>query len=211
MFCMKVETKIIIPAAGFGTRVGSPEAKELIGHQGKPLILKAIEIGQKLGIPCHVITREEKRSLIEFLSQYSHVSTQVIKPSKEWPDTILQSKAFWADRNILILPDTTWSPENIEVKILDALNNYDIAIGAFQTDNFKTWGVFNSKSNTYSLVEKPQINNPHYLAWGLLAFRKEVGESLFEKILESTFDHQEKNTAFTFQFFKLDQFTDLTR
>ena len=93
---MSLETKIIIPAAGFGTRVGSPEAKEmLILQDQQPLIDFAIQLAKENQAVAHVITRKEKKSLIAHLQNQTAVNIQLIEPSKEWPDTILKSKDFW--------------------------------------------------------------------------------------------------------------------
>lgn len=210
---MKVETKIIVPAAGYGTRVGMPMSKELFTNaEGLYLIDKAIKIGEVHQIPVHIITRKEKINLIEYLKQFSHVTTQIINPSREWPDTILQSKPFWSKKNLLILPDTTWSPMNIEIELLNDLSEFDLSIGAFKENNLRTWGAFDTLTSSYTLIEKPVDQNlESFLAWGLIAFKNEIGSDLFNLILESTIDHQLKKTHFNFNYRILDSFIDLTR
>ena len=63
---MEAPPLIIIPAAGFGTRInpGADEsfAKELLidPQTGKPLICWGIDLALKFGYDVHVITREPK-------------------------------------------------------------------------------------------------------------------------------------------------------
>jgi hypothetical protein len=210
---MKEDRKIIIPAAGFGTRVGSPMSKELLSYENeRPLILNSVELAKELNCRAHVITRIEKSNLIEYLKQFNHVDIQIISPSKEWPDTILQSSSYWASKNLLILPDTIFSPKNITQQIFETLESFDICPAGFNPESKKTWGVYNKMSSHYELCEKPQNSlNQHFLAWGLLGFKKEIGIKLFKLILESAFDHEFKKTHFSFKSLELKTFRDLTR
>ena len=210
---MSLETKIIIPAAGFGTRVGSPEAKEmLILKDQKPLIDFSLEIADQNHAVAHVVTRKEKKSLINYLADKQSVQVQIIEPSREWPDTILKSKSFWGKYNILILPDTRFAPIHIVSELIQNLQEVDITVGYFTPDNFETWGAFDINSPFYRLIEKPKnISTINLKAWGVIGFRKEIGEELFRLILESTLDHQIKMTSFSFKAIPLDSFEDLTR
>lgn len=210
---MNQKTKIIIPAAGYGTRVNSPESKELLISpvNNKPLIQFALDIASSYEFDVHVITRIEKKGLIAYLNNYSSVKTQIIEPSKEWPDTILKSYEFWNEKNILILPDTFFKPINAIKAIDQTLDRVPIAVGAFQRDNYKTFGVFDSSQYQYSLCEKPISTNSKTLAWGILGFKKEIGHELFKALLESTFDHEWKNTGLNYERLMLEEFSDLTR
>ena len=210
---MNLETKIIIPAAGFGTRMGHVSSKEILPlYKNEPIINFAVGVALKFKMRAHVITRPEKVELIHYLKQFNHVDIQLIEPSKEWPDTILQSREFWAPKNILLLPDTYWGPETIIDTIFDSLIHYQIAVGFFSPSDLKTWGIFNKDAKNYTLCEKPNFTlNPNCFAWGLLGFRREVGEELFKKILESTFDHEWKQTNFTFDAHPIEYFMDPTR
>lgn len=210
---MKVETKIIIPAAGYGTRVGSPESKEmLIIENNQPLIDFSLQLASITNARSHVITRVEKKSLINYLTPQSNVDIQLISPSREWPDTILKSKAHWGDYNLLILPDTRFEPMTIVLDLIEGLKHFDVTVGCFNPSNLSTWGAFNLTHSTYQLIEKPRdINIENFKAWGILGFRKEIGEELFKLLLESTIDHQIKTTSFSFKAYDLNSFIDLTR
>lgn len=210
---MSLKTKIIIPAAGYGTRVGSPEAKEMLTLNGtQPLIEFSLEIAKLNHATAHVITRKEKKSLISHLQNKDNVNVQIIEPSKEWPDTILQSQPFWDDFNLLILPDTRFAPINRATELLDGLKNYDLTVGYFNPDALGTWGAFDIQSSTYRLIEKPNYQDTKNLkAWGIIGFRKNIGKDLFKLILESTIDHQFKMTSLSYKAIPLDYFEDLTR
>jgi len=210
---MNQKTKIIIPAAGYGTRVNSPESKELLISpiNGKPLIQFALDIANDNYFDVHVITRKEKKGLIAYLNNYSNVKTQIIEPSKEWPDTILKSIEFWNEKNILILPDTFFKPVNVIKAIDQSLDRASVAVGAFCADDYKTFGVFDSGASLYSLCEKPNSTNSNTMAWGILGFKKEIGLELFNALLESTFDHEWKTTGLNYERFMLEEFSDLTR
>jgi hypothetical protein len=204
---------VLLPAAGFGTRVGSPEAKELmLGPQGRPLIDSALEQAAVRSWPVHVITRKEKRSLIQYLQSKNdiEISIQVIEPSREWPDTLFKSKPFWRERNLLCLPDTQYAPLSIWDRL--ASSQAPLAAAVFSPPAFDKWGVLRkADSNRLEICEKPQDQREQMRAWGLLSFTKAIGEALFSAQLESTFDHQWKSLTIESEFFELDAFEDLTR
>ena len=67
------QVRVIIPAAGFGTRVSCAvdESKEMLPDpvNGRPLIAYSLDICFDLGINPIVITRPEKRDLISYISE----------------------------------------------------------------------------------------------------------------------------------------------
>lgn len=251
--------KIIIPAAGYGRRVSDPSApnrsKELIinPQTGRPLIDKALGLAAQLRVPSVVITREEKTDLIDYIHNWSKahgqqqcgggpqapIELQIIQPSREWPDTILQSESRWGEGNILILPDTDYSPTEIVRELAGAIgfatepalkntsaHECDIAAATFHLPfadikSLATFGCFAQTSQgEWWHAEKPQQTPANLLKpqpWGLLAWRKEYGRPLFEQMLTSTFDHEWRclpsvnRRATRFAHFHLDKFTDLTR
>ncbi len=211
---------VVLPAAGFGTRVGSPQAKEVqIGPEGKPLIERALQQAAIRGWPVHVITRKEKTQLIDYLKQYSvrenlDVTVQIIEPSQEWPDTVLKSAPYWRKTNLLCLPDTSFEPQRIWDELIKALNTdpeMDLSVASFKPKDFSTWGVFRKESDQVQICEKPREVKSETVAWGLIGFRAKKGEKLFQAQLASTFDHQWKDLSLRGQFFPLEDFKDLTR
>ena len=213
---------LIIPAAGFGRRAGSPLSKELIlGADQEPLINRSLQQAAELKWPVHMITREEKIDLIEHVEQFCQQNEiechiQAIPASKEWPETVLQSEPFWRQKNILILPDTSFEPVNILKDMVQKLNSADLVVAGFKPkDSFSTWGFFRKISEEQlQLCEKPNDRfdcNQETKAWGLLGFRKEFGKALFAAQLESTFDHSWKAIKAKMLFSELTNFQDETR
>lgn len=210
---MKDNIKIIIPAAGYGTRVNSPLSKEMLNIDGTgPLINYALKIADENKADSIVITRSEKTNLVEHLTSFSSVKTLLCNQTLEWPETVLYSKDEWGDKNVLLLPDTRFSPVNIIPTLISDLDRYSLSIGAFDvSSNQNTWGGFDFTSPSYTLIEKPNTDFFNFKAWGIIAFKKEIGEELFTKILDSTFDHAWKKTNFNYISHDLNFFKDLTR
>lgn len=208
---------VLIPAAGFGTRVGSPPAKELLpGPSGSPLIAFGLEQARLRGWPVHVITRAEKTELIAYLEAYRQqwgleLAIQIIDPSREWPDTLLQSEPSWHEKNLLCLPDTVFEPLGVWDRL--AGSSADIAAAVFDPPDFSVWGVFRQDSSGLSVCEKPSSSSvaDGDRAWGVLCWRRESGLALLRAQLESGRDHQWKKIAASLEFFPLSSFDDVTR
>jgi len=214
---------VLLPAAGFGTRVGSPPAKELLPDlQNRPLIDFALEQALAREWPVHVITRAEKHSLLEHLATWQArglvISIQLVGPTKEWPETLLLSKPFWRENNLVVLPDTRYEPLNIWDEMLTAQQktSAEAVYAVCESTDFSrasSWGVI--AADPFRLCEKPQQalaeSANSYLFWGLMMFEKSAGESLLQAHLASTFDHQWKPVAARVQLVRLQSFVDLTR
>ena len=230
---------LLLPAAGFGTRVGSSNVKEIFfGANGGPLIEASLHQARLCDWAVHVITRKEKTDLLNYLKEYQNkyfnpdqvdgfnISIQIIEPSREWPDTLLKSKDYWRHVNLLCLPDTIYEPQDVwnsmiadvQQALAQGKKNM-ISAGLFTTEDYSKWGVMKvGKSTSLFLCEKPQPSTllemmevDSVKAWGLIAFSKAIGEKLFSAQLESTFDHQWKSLETDFVFHELSMFKDLTR
>jgi hypothetical protein len=210
---------LLIPAAGFGNRVGRPHAKELFIHPEtlKPLINKSLDCAKSLNCVAIVITRSEKKDLLAYLdaerSLGTNIETLVIEPSKEWPDSLLQSKHLWCEKNIVVLPDTEFLPTDAVDKMVSELDHCDVAYGLFETDNPKTFGMLGQKNGNWWMCEKPEtkLSECDDSAWGLFGFRKHTGEAVLKMHLDSTFDHRWRQLDFQVRTTKLEKFVDLTR
>lgn len=214
---------LILPAAGFGTRSGldfSKELKEL--GQGETLISFHLRQALERKWPVHVITRQEKQDLITYLQKFSdkyhlEIFIQVIEPSREWPDTILQSSPYWRENNILCLPDTIFEPVTIIDELLKKLNQEaELAVAGFMpSSEISSWGYVSlDRSGEIDLCEKPNgldFKQRNLKAWGLLGFQKNIGQDLFSAQLQSTFDHQWKTIKGHGCFLDLKLFADRTR
>ncbi len=173
------KTKAIIPAAGRGTRMGMKfnESKEMIIEKDKYIIDYSLDLCEKHNIDPLIITRKEKIDLIEYTKDYEQLVLE--EPTSEWPETILKSKHLWAENNILILPDTRFFPTDIIVTMEKELksNKKELVVAVHKVQNGSEWGCI----RFYSMCEKPKDKSPSY-AWGLLGFKKNYGEELFENM-----------------------------
>jgi dTDP-glucose pyrophosphorylase len=111
----------IIPAAGKGTRMGSPvDGKEMMLDlvTGRPLIDFAIMAAEDAGCDKIVVAIEQdtKPVLISHIQQtFPQVYIQLTKPEGEWPSTVLQTEPQWdPHHNVLILPDTRYNSQELK-------------------------------------------------------------------------------------------------
>ena len=228
-----VTIKLLVPAAGFGTRAGNHLSKEMLrAPTGKKFIDGPLDCGRRQDLPVHVITRSEKTNLIQYLKQFSksvdaptsgfHVEVQEIQATRDWPQTLLESKPFWADWNFVYLPDVQWSPSDMMDRILATCKAHpngseQVICAHFPTQQRNLFGTLEDASlsepeSFLRLCEKPQAEQDRQgFAWGIFGFKKQVGEDLLKAMAESTVDHQWKKLAFKIRFFELDSFEDLTR
>jgi len=214
---------VLIPCAGFGKRVGEPPAKELLKlpSENNPLIHWCLDLTKKFKMRPVLITRKDKKAFLEYIETIRdayNIELCLIDASKEWPDTLLKSDSCWTEQNIVLLPDTRFSPDDILPKLSDSLKKNDLAFATFSvpganSDKFSCWGVLKSDGANYWIAEKPRNADEVFTqAWGLFAFKKEFGVDLLTKMLESNGDHEFKKINTTkIETFSLDFFQDVTR
>lgn len=197
-------SRLIIPCAGFGTRMSMEKnkSKELLLYQGGPLIEFSLDLAKDFDLNPLVITRAEKIDLIDYCEK-NEIETQIIEVNGEWADTVLQSAPHWEEDNILILPDTIFNPSYSPIN--DILHSLEIGSNAIfalhHVEDSSKWGIIKD----YTLFEKPDFNGPG-LAWGLIGFKKEYGLELFSNCQKGK-SFKLENCGFTY----LDEFKDLTR
>jgi len=199
--------KVILPAAGYGTRVAADyiNGKELMPDPqaiGAPLIRWAIVQSIAAGAIPVVITRETKTGLIEYISSHaSEVSLLTLPEAQlnEWPTTCALSEPIWAERNVMVLPDTRFSEPEANLRALDGLLEFTkyafgvIPLGANEMSKFACLCYAYDAGTNQELVlfaEKPSTLPP--LSDGskiygiyiicLVGFKREVGEDLFAKL-----------------------------
>lgn len=210
-------SKIIIPAAGFGRRVGQPEAKEMFidPSTGRPLIDRALRLAADLNVGATVITRPEKKSLLEELNRRQQEGAKLdvvlVKESQEWPDSILLSEANWADKNIVLLPDTIWEPTDIVERLFRQLDQQPVTYAVFDVGAALSFGFVQARSTELLICEKPRQPLASFAAWGIFGFRREMGRALLQAHLTSTCDHEIKSLKIAASILKLQKFADLTR
>lgn len=185
-----MKTTIIIPAAGRGTRMGSPkDGKEMliVPKEGRPLIDWSIEHAVKAADKVVLISSKEKyvlRNHVRLL--WPKVTHLVIEPHGEWPDTVLMSASEWTERNLLLLPDIRFEPTEYIKEIpeyIDGIYTHaSFMLHKIPKDQANKFGIVNT--STLETVEKPDTYEPetthNWGAWGLIAFTPIMGLQLFQ-------------------------------
>lgn len=215
---MKLEstTNVIIPAAGFGRRVGSPPAKEMLIRPGlqEPYIDLPIQIAIKYKFSPLVITRRDKHVLVDYIkSKYPQIEILLIEGSSDWPDTILQSESLWADKNLVLLPDTEFAPVDIVPELARDLDEVDIVAAHHQVQDKENWGfLWSNREGQVAGCEKPtSVEAPPQCAWGLFGFRKNFGRELLSWQQWSQTNRRSFAMTARFRSRPLSFFADLTR
>lgn len=199
--------RAIIPAAGYGTRMGMKpnESKEMLYDRKTcmHIIDYSINLCRLYGVQPLVILRKEKMDLYYYCEDELGVNTMMIEPSGEWPDTVLASESRWDEYNILILPDTRFEPTNVIQLIKNDLENGAMSSIALHsvTDSCK-WCIVKD----YDLIEKPTL---HENAWamGLIGFHKSEGSRLFKGLRTRGAPCELIDASFQY----LNRFEDITR
>lgn len=205
----------ILPMAGYGTRVGMKphEAKELLPDPESPknkLIDYCMDICFDNGCDPVIVTRKGKTELNEHLKSLPvKMIIELDEPVlHEWPTTVLSTKHLWRRKNILILPDTRFSPVDILKWMMTDLDTKDLTIGLHDVDDLSKWGAFDLDNE--KLSEKPQTRKgePGF-AWGVLGFRPEVGEFLMKTF--ETPGVWASIAGYKYELESLHKFEDITR
>lgn len=184
-------------------------------ENGKPLIDWSLELAFEMGLKPVVISRFEKASFNSYLLQKKGVELLLIENSQEWPDTILKSYSRWGDVNLMLLPDTRFAPrELIRDLVVSCEAGVDASFGIFKTtETLDSWGVLERAGEKLRICEKPRFYSAseNVAPWGLIAFRKQVGEKLFSDLLNSNQTHGWFDWRGSHSLFHLDSFKDITR
>lgn len=216
-------TTLLVPAAGFGLRMGAPPAKELMPRPGqsKPLIDWPIQLAKARDWECLIISRRDKTELNQYIEGIHKISPEntrlyLIESSSDWFDSCLQSQDLWKDKVILVLPDTQFSPENALDEINNQLDVYDLVVAHHEVVDIENWGHIWTEGQKLFVQEKPQVPIGEVLrtgkwAWGVLGFRKPWGSPLLRAQEMSQKLKQPQKLDGNMASIRLEYFTDLTR
>lgn len=222
------QIQIILPCAGFGRRVGSPNSKEMLPHpfnRNKRIIDFSLETAQKFQIPVLAVLRKEKTELISYLKQIDLVKIVEIEPTQDWQESILSVQQYFSKKNILMLPDTEFSSQDVVLKILESLDTKNLAYGTLQTNKelnsneISSWGWIKKhpreQASKLFIWEKPKITDvsltENYLAWGLIGFSGAVGTHVLKTHFASQMINRPLELPYSIETFPLLDFLDLTR
>jgi hypothetical protein len=208
--------KVLIPAAGYGKRSGTPPAKELFPdpESGRPLIEFSLRCAEEADVTPVVIVRRQKTALVEYLERRGGVELCVIEESEEWPDSLRQGKPYWGSENVVLLPDTRFAPLDIAARVFrDLAAGNHCVFATFDVADRKSWGMVARDGGRNLIAEKPAAPSglESEQAWGVFGFRHEYGDALMATLLESGRDHQWKELTNASRYLELESFCDLTR
>jgi dTDP-glucose pyrophosphorylase len=170
--------RIIIPCAGFGTRMRMlpHESKELLPDEtGKPTIEWCLNICEQYSIEPIIVTRPEKEEFNKYLDNKN--IKYVFDEGKSIGISLLQTKEYWGEYNVIILPDTRFDyPKNFFIDIFNNMKaGNDSVFALFNVDDYHNWGIISN--NTFYEKPKCEFTEPAY-AWGVIGFKKEYGTTL---------------------------------
>lgn len=208
---------VILPAAGFGRRLGSPEAKEVLPlWNGRPLIDKALSLAVDRSWPVLVVTRKEKVSLLEHLRKYPMLNIEVVlvEPTRDWPESLLATQNHWREWNLVTLPDTDYSPAGIWDEMSEFRSSeVDLVVAQHTVSDPERWGFLNFTEHGLSVGEKPQSTiGRASTAWGLYMFHKRIGQKLLQTQLQSQIEQRWMEIeSIRGSALSLESFEDLTR
>jgi len=212
----KLKTLAIIPAAGLGTRVGSPPAKELMPHPyfAGSFLEAILDRCRRFNLHPLVISREDKHALNQVLEkkyQRGELSYITIPATREWTFTVAEASPYFGQRNILLLPDAVFEPEEMIETMLNDLQQIELSLATFTVEQPKLWGCVRARHSKLELCEKPQLTTDQALAWGVLAFHANSGRQLFDSYKQTSISHDWIEFSGTYRMHQLDSFTDLQR
>lgn len=194
--------RAIIPCAGFGTRMGMKpnESKEMLflNNEDTPCIDYALKQCAANGLSPLVVTRPEKKDLIAYCEELG-VKLMLLNPKREWADTVLASRPYWDEDNVLLLPDTRWENPRSVHKIVET-NCF--TIGTHFVMDPQNWGIYEGGA----IIEKPKETHSN-IAWGIIKFEYAEGIKFFTEIADNKYSLLPKNHTQ----FNLGRFQDLTR
>lgn len=201
----KLRFKAIIPCCGYGTRVGMKpnESKELLPNPttGEPLIKWHIDLCKKYDIDPVFIVRPEKTDLIEYLKDHEVVLYQPVE-NEEWMDTIYKNKEHFGQKNILLLPDTVFGPDDTIEEMKKHLEWLELVCLTHEVEDPTKWGVIDE----INILEKP-ASTWVKTAWGVIGF----DISIIDIFKQMAVDKKAYIAKLVKHNISLDAFEDLTR
>jgi NDP-sugar pyrophosphorylase family protein len=199
--------KVILPAAGKGSRLNLPYPKEILRlNNDDGLIDYSFNFFRDYGrkdVEFIVVINEHKTDIVEYLAKYKdrfNISFTYQNPNEhEYTGAIKSAKHLFGEHNIVLLPDTI-------MKLQPNQNLYDLVESSLTETGFtflykkennqkvlRTKGCIHVDEN--SIVEKyedkPETNINQYNGfWCSFAFRKRAFDSCIAYMEKSTLKHK---------------------
>lgn len=199
--------KVILPAAGKGSRLNLPYPKEILRlNNDDALIDYSFNFFRDYGrkdVEFIVIINEHKTDIIEYLAKYKdrfNISFTYQNPNEhEYTGAIKSAKHLFGEHNIVLLPDTI-------MKLQPNQNLYDLVESSLTETGFtflykkennekilKTKGcIYVDENSTVEKYEdKPETETFRYNGfWCSFAFRKRAFDSCIGYMEKSTLKHK---------------------
>jgi choline kinase len=216
---------LLVPAAGFGERMGFPPAKELLIRPGtnKPFIDWPLELAIERNWRVVIISRQDKLSLNQYIENYinnyilahegvSPIQLLKISSSTDWYDSVMQSESYWSNYNIVFLPDVYINPITILDYLSGGLVDNELVVARHSVIDPQNWGHIYDFNKKIYFIEKPKVELvPSSVAWGLFGFQKKSGMAVLTALWKSQIEQKIQVLEKTCTFFSLEAFYDLTR
>lgn len=195
--------KVILPAAGKGSRLNLPYPKEVMKLSHKnALIDYSIDLFADYGrkdVEFVVVINEHKTDLVKYLSKYKdryNFSFVFQNPNeKEYTGAIKSAAHLFGEHNLVLLPDTIMKLEpgvDLFELTIDCLTETGFTFLYKQENNseiLKTKGALKVDENNRVLdySDKPEYNLEQYNAfWCAFGFRRRVFQSCISFMEKST-------------------------
>jgi len=165
----------VVPAAGYATRLQPLEgSKEVIRVAGRPVMDHLVDRLRLAGCEdVRVVTRPEKTDVIEHAGE---LGLTVVRAHPASVSESLLAGLEGTTREDIVLfgfPDTIWEPLDGFVRLLDALDGFQVALGVFRGREPQRSDVVEfAESRIVTSVEvKPPVPKSGWI-WGMAAARR---------------------------------------
>lgn len=174
--------------------------------------IQAINKLKNLSLKVSIVIQPWKRQITKYVIQQLpgiEVKSVLFDDNyKEWPGSVFSANSTFSENNLVLLPDSylgmseTYKKKDVAIKndngrtliewVLNALSQYSVIFGCIACNNWRclqNLGAVRIDNDIITLFQdKPSINNeafPFNAFWGCFAFKKEVGRSLYEFLINS--------------------------
>ena len=162
----------LIPAAGLATRLGlAGGAKELVEVGGRPVMDYLVERMRAATDEIVIVTRREKYDVIQ------HSRSLGLRVVEGEPSSVSESLLLGlggADTVLLGFPDTIWEPVDGFVRLVEALEDCDVALGVFESEEPERSDVVALDGDRVEAVDVKPVKPGSNLIWGCAAARADT-------------------------------------
>lgn len=162
----------LIPAAGLAERLQPLEgSKEMLSVGGRPVMDALVERMREAADEIVVVTRPEKHDVIE------HSRALGLRVVEGEPSSVSESLLLGlgrADTVLVGFPDTIWEPVDGFVRLVAALEEADVALGVFESQEPERSDVVALDGVRVEAVDVKPDRPRSTLIWGCAAARADA-------------------------------------